>query len=319
MKYTLINLKHIARLFCVLVSFNSFSLVAQVNDEAGQVYISIDRGENWTKASVGLPADVAVNAWVVTSSNKIIAGTDLHGIYISSDKAKSWYHSGKGLPKDVRVTALAIYKHFLFAGTYNHGIYFSDDEGETWKPTNKGLTNLTIRGFYANGSLLLVGTNDGIYRSLNDGISWSPEKKGMQVNAFASSNRQIFVATNQGVLASEDFGKTWYSIFNDAAIFRMGIGKNEIYLLDYSGKVYQSGITNFVWLKADVYLPFRYTFQPTPSSRKFFIVNWKYAFKSLDNVNQDLRFNGLPENSAFTELLETPFGLLATSGSQNGC
>ncbi|MBA4054354.1 MAG: hypothetical protein C0490_06560 [Marivirga sp.] len=318
MKHISNMLEFIIKVCCALVYFMSFYSSAQVIGEGSEVYISVDQGVNWEKTGVGLPVDASINVWVV-KNNKIIAGTNSHGVYISSDKVKSWYPSGKGLPKNVRITAMVAYKHFLFAGTHLHGIYFSDDEGESWKPANTGITNLTIRSFYTSGSLLLVGTNDGIYRAFNDGILWTAEKKGMQVNAFAASGNEIFVASNQGVFVSEDFGETWDWIYKDGAIYKLGAGKKEIYLLDFLGNVYQSGITNFVWIKADVYLPFRYTFQLTPLSVKFFTVDWKYTLKNLGNLDQVPRFNGLPENSAFTELLSTPFGLLATRGSRNGC
>lgn len=303
---------------CALIFYASFSSTAQVKEVECQVYKSADQGVNWEKAGTGLPAGVSINV-LVLKDNMIIAGTDAHGIYISNDGVKSWHPAGRGLPKNVRITSVVSSKHLLFAGTYLNGIYFSNDDGETWKQFNTGLTNLTIRSFYTFGTLLLAGTNDGIYNALNDGVSWRPLKKGVQVNGFAVSGQTLFAATNHGVLASGDSGKNWDWIYKDGAIFKIGAGKNELYLLDFAGNVYQSGITNFVCFKADIYLPFRYTFQLTPSSTKFFTLDWKHMFKNLDNLERVLRFDGLPDNSSFSELLDTPFGILAAAGSQKGC
>lgn len=304
------TMKAICILFCFAWSYLPAQVVEQ---QSGQVYLSIDGGENWRNAGVGLPAGVAINAWVV-KGNRIIAGTDSHGIYISDNRIQSWYMTGKGMPKNVRITTLTVHQGLLFAGTYRHGIYLSEDEGETWKPLNKGLVNLTIRDLHTTGSILLVGTNDGIY-TLNgsDLSSWVQKKRGFQVNAFASSNNRIFVATNHGVLASGDLGNTWEEIFSTGAIYTLNTDNKDIYLMDFFGVVYRSRLQDIVWLRADVYLPFRYTFQLTQSGRKFFTADWVHSFKYLERTNTVSHFKGLPDELPVTELLNTPFGLLAAA------
>lgn len=299
---------------CILFCFAWSYLPAQVGEQrSGQVYLSTDGGENWRNAGAGLPAGAAINAWVV-KGNRIIAGTDSHGIYISDDRIQSWYMTGKGMPTNVRITTLTVHQGILFAGTYRHGVYLSEDEGETWKPINKGLVNLTIRAFHTTGSILLAGTNDGIY-TLNgsDRSSWVQKKSRFQVNAFASSNNRIFVATNQGVSASSDLGNTWEEIFSTGAIYTLNTDNKDIYVMDFFGVIYRSRLQDIVWLKADVYLPFRYTFQLTQSGRKFFTAGWANTIKYLDRVNAVSHFKGLPENLPVTELLDTPFGLLAAA------
>lgn len=294
------------------------SVLAQVKDEGGQVYISDDQGVNWQMVGAGLPDDASISSFVL-KDNKIIAGTDADGIYISDDKAKNWYRVGLGLPRHVRITALIAYKQLLFAGTYLNGIYFSSDDGDTWRAANAGLKNLTIRSFSTVGPHLFAGTNDGIYSTLNNGESWSPLKKGVQVNSFSVSGKNILAATNVGVFVSGDYGKNWEWTFKDAAIFKIGVGPKELYLLDFHGNVYQSHLSKFVWLKAGGYLPFAQTFQLTPFSTKFFNVEWNNVFKNLQGVNPVLHSYGLPENSAFRELLYTPFGILAFAKSKKGC
>lgn len=278
-------------------------------EEAGIIYLSKDRGQNWERTDHGFPSD-AVNAWIV-SHRMVIAGTNTHGILISSNQAKSWYPSNKGLPKNTRITSLISYKTLLFAGTYADGIFLSRDNGESWNAASTGLRNLTIRCFYAFGSLLLAGTNDGIYLSYDDGKSWAAEKNGLQINAFSMCNQQLLAATNQGVLASKDYGTTWNWVFRESAIYTLAADDKEIYLMNFFGAVYRSNASNFIWLKADMYLPLQCTFQLTPTSRKFLSIAWKKAFSNLNSFQNALYTNGLPEDLAFTELLETPFGLLA--------
>lgn len=278
-------------------------------EQAGRIYLSKDRGQNWERADNGFPSD-AVNAWIV-GHRMVIAGTDAHGIFISTDQAKSWYPSNKGLPKNTRITSLIYYKTLLFAGTYKEGLFLSRDNGETWNASSTGLRNLTIRCFYTFSSHLLVGTNDGIYRSADDGKSWTIEKDGLQINAFSMGNQQLLAATNQGVLASKDYSTTWNWVFRGGAINTLAADDKEIYLMDFFGTVYRSNTSDFIWLKADMYLPLQYTFKLTPTSRKFLSIGWKGAFRRLNGVQNVVHTNGLPEDIAFTELLDTPFGLLA--------
>jgi len=309
------------KLLTTLSYFISIAFAQTAVDPAGgRIYISKDQGVNWERADKGFPADAAVNAWVV-QGEKVIAGTNAHGIFISSDRLKSWYPSGKGLSKNTRIISLASHKNILLAGTYTDGIFISDDGGESWHLSNTGLKNLTIRSFYSKGLLLLAGTNDGIYSSSDYGKSWILEKSGFQLNAFSFSNNQIFAATNQGVVVSKDYGKTWHWIYKDSAIYTLAANEKEIYIMDFFGNVYRSPGPNFIWLKSDVYLPLHDTFQLTPASPKFLTAAWKRAFKNMTGVNQYLRNNGLPVDSAFAELLDTPFGLLACAVSPKkiGC
>ena len=291
-----------------LLLFISIASIAQTPKEAGRIYISRDNGLSWQMANTGFPND-AVTAWVV-NDGMVIAGTNSHGIYISSDQTKSWYASSKGLPKNVRIISLVVHEKMLYAGTYTNGLFISDDNGETWHASNTGLKNLTIRCFYSQGPLLLVGTNDGVYSS-TDGKSWIVQKDGLQLNAFSSAGNQIFAATNQGVFVSKNYGKTWNWIFKEGAIQTLAANAKEIFLEDFFGAVYKSSTENFVWLKADLYLPLLFTFRLTPASPKFLTLPWKGVIKNLNGMQGDFPYNGLPKNYAFTEILNTPFGLLA--------
>lgn len=300
----------------IVLYFICIAAIAQAPlDKEGRIYISKDRGVNWEKADTGFPEDATVHTWVV-HDGMVLAGTNGHGIFISSDRLKTWYPSSKGLKKNSWIISMASFRNKLFVGTHNDGIFSSDDGGNSWHPSNTGLKNLSVRCLYAMGTILLAGTNDGIYSSTDNGRSWELEKKGLQINIFSSSHHQIFAATNQGVLASNDFGKTWDWIFKEHAIYTLAAHKDEVYIMimDFNGTVFKTTRDNFIWLKADAYLPFHGTFQLTPVSSKFLTAPWKGVFKTLNDMNGGFfKANGLPENSAFTELLDTPFGILASS------
>jgi hypothetical protein len=290
--------------------------VRNVKQVSGRIFLSTDQGVTWKQMDKGFPPDESINAWV-EKDQTIIAGTETHGIFISSHQLKSWHPSNKGLPAQVRIISLATHKQFLFAGSYRHGLFYSDDLGETWTAANRGLNNLTVRCLYSYNSILFAGTDSGLYLSFDDGKSWDLSVPGAQFNSFSSLNRQLYVATNQGVLTSRD-GQKWDWIYSEGAIYSLAARGEEIYLLDFFGNVYRSLARNLVWLKADLYLPFRYTFQLTPQGRKFFTIEWKNAIRSLNNI-ETFQSDGFPPGTLIMELLNTSRGLLAGVALPSGC
>jgi len=301
----------------LLLCFACIAAIAQQPAQIpGRIYLSTDQGVTWKQMDKGFPHDESINAWV-EKDKTIIAGTDAHGIFISSEQLKSWHPSNKGLPAQVRIISLVIHNQFLFAGSYGHGLFYSDDLGETWTAANRGLNNLNVRCLYSYGSILFAGTDSGLYRSFDDGKSWDVNVSGIQFNSFSSLNRQLYVATNQGVLASKD-GDKWDWIYSEGAIFSLAAKGEEIYLQDFFGAVYRSLARNLVWLKADLYLPFRYTFQLTPGGRKFFTIDWKHAIRQLNNI-ETFQAPGFPRNTLIMELLNTSHGLLAGVALPKGC
>jgi hypothetical protein len=249
-----------------------------------------------------------VTSWIFTHGI-IIAGTDGHGVFYSSDPQKSWHAVSTGLPHNVRVTAITVQQQLLVLGTYKHGIYLSSDDGAHWQPANTGLENFTVRSLYALGPVLMAGTNGGIYRSSDHGVNWTRQTTTLQINDFDSFSSLIFAATQQGVLRSSDFGITWEPIFGDGAIFEITVSESSIEAMDYFGTVYHTPLKTISWMKVDLFLPFQYSFRPTPNSRQFFWAEWSSLLQGNSIAHRT--FNGLPAGVAIATLLETPFGLLA--------
>ena len=276
----------------------------------GKIYLSIDRGVNWSQADKGLPTDATVNAWISTDQ-LVVAGTERHGIFISSDHTKSWYSSSKGLPANTRILSILHAENFLFAGTYVHGLYSSDDGGDSWHSVSKGLNNLNIRALYYLDRNLFAGTDLGLYISGDAGKSWNVLLNGLQINSLTSENHELFVATNKGVLRTADLGITWQSIFAEGAIYSLTTDDKDIYVLNYSGKVYKSSRDNYVWIKADLFFPFHYTFRITPEGRQFFTSDWSRVINGITFTNDVFWANGIPENIHINEMLDTPYGILA--------
>ena len=312
------NLLVLLSVICSSVYGQSDSAYRQPNYDKGRIYMSVDRGVNWIRADHGLPTDAVVNAWT-TMDGEVIVGTEKHGIFVSSGRMKSWFSSSKGLPPHTRILSIVRSGNFIFVGTYLQGLFYSDDQGRSWKPANSGLTNSNIRALYFSNGILFAGTNAGLFVSHDVGMSWKAILTGLQVNSITSEGNQLFVATNQGVLRTNNLGMNWTWIFSQEAISSVTSNSTELYMRDFSGKVYKAAIENYVWIKADVFLPFHYTFRLTPAGRQFFTTDWNKALRGIISTNEFFRANGIPDDVPIKDLLDTPFGVLAAVGNRDGC
>lgn len=290
----------------------------ELSPDKGRIYISVDRGVNWVRADLGLPPDAVVNAWAATDEI-VIVGTDRHGIFISSDRMKSWHPSSNGLPQGVRILSIVHAGNFTFAGTYLHGLFYSDDRGNSWRPASKGLTNSNIRVLYYMHGIVFAGTDEGLFISRNGGMSWKLSLGGVQINSITSEKNDLFVATNKGALQTNNLGMNWTWIFFQGAISSITSNSTDVYMQDFSGKVYRASTQNYVWLKADLFLPFHDTFRLTSMGRQFFIADWINALSGIVSSTKSVPGNGIPLDVPIKELLDTPFGVLAAVGNADGC
>jgi len=312
MKYLIILLSSI----CCNV-FGQDSIKAAPAIDRGIIYITVDRGVNWTRADLGLPTDAALNTWA-TKDGVVIAGTERHGVFISSDRLKSWHSASKGLPLNARIISVVFANNLIFVGTHLHGLFYSDNRGNSWLPANKGLSNSNIRALYHLDGIIFAGTDGGLFVSNDSGMSWKLLLNGLQINSMTSQMHDLFVATNKGVLRTSDLGMNWKWIFSQGAIFAVTVDPTDIYMLDSFGKVYKAAKTTYVSIKADIFMPFHYTFRITPGGSQFFTSDWSRALRDVNGTNEVFRANGIPEDAFIGRLLDTPFGVLAAVGS-DGC
>jgi len=99
------------------------------------------------------------------------------------------------------------------SGPYSEsGLYKSTDGGNQWFQIDNGLTDPMIDSIWidqSNPQILLVGTwLTGIFRSTDGGNSWSLVYNSQTAN-FYESGSNLYAATAQGVLLSQDDGQTW--------------------------------------------------------------------------------------------------------------
>jgi hypothetical protein len=294
---------------------------------AGNVYVSKDEGDSWVRNDTGLPADISVNAWVL-SGDVVTLSSEKYGIYTSYDGLKTWQAAtGKGLPKGVRIKTLVNHNHMLFAGSYQHGVYASNDIGNTWKKCSEGIANISVRALYSQKGALYAGTDTGIFRSQDNGQHWTQVTQGgmqvnaftswqgMQVNAFTAGNGTLYAATHAGALRSED-GVRWTWSWKGKALFNVSAGDGKIAFMGDTGEVYACTAGTDNWVIFDS--PFsQQTFRITPASGPLLVAPWRKTFRSI-REHGVFRHDGLPENRAFNQILVTPFGVLVAAGN-DGC
>ena len=194
----------------------SYMLVATIEG----VFLSGDGGVEWN----GVGGDLLTKAHSVAidpvDPRIIYVGTWRLG-YVSRDMGKSWTLVEKGMPLDSDIFSMMIRPDkptTVFSGACS-GVYRSDDGLKSWTRLRVRPDQFTIRTQVvyldpANFSTVYAGTTEGLYVSENEGRSWILlTSKDTTVNAIQidpSNNRRILLGTEyQGVLRSEDGGKTW--------------------------------------------------------------------------------------------------------------
>lgn len=155
--------------------------------------------------------------------------TTPYGVYHSANKGKSWDRIFElGFAHNV-----IVYEDRLIVNGI-HGVYFSYDGGKTWKVN----TDLNIRTndnqndnstIYQDGDNLLFvkklaglmydfGTEYVIYHSNDRGVTWSKHPSGnflkneRDIYSMTFDKNKLFCSINQGVISSEDDGKTWTKV-----------------------------------------------------------------------------------------------------------
>ena len=194
----------------------SYMLVATI----GGVFLSKDGGAEWSDVGAGLLTKAHSVAIDPFDPNILYVGTWRLG-YVSRDMGKSWTLIEKGMPLDSDIFSITVNPDnpSIVFGSACSGVYRSDDGLRSWTRLRVRPDQFTIRAHIVyldptNLRRVYAGTTEGLYVSENEGRTWTLlTSKDITVNAVQvdpSNNRRILLGTEyQGVLRSEDGGKTW--------------------------------------------------------------------------------------------------------------
>jgi len=215
------------------------------------VYLSTDKGENWSKVNTYTPnpnnhlPSVTINA-IVSIDTIIFAGTDGKGVYRSIDSGNTWTKVNVGL-KNTYIWKLSIIDSTVFALPQGKGIYRTTDYGENWIESDSGLTNTRVFTIFRNGANLFAGTDSGLFVSSDSGRKWTLTTSNIKTTAItcsATSGRNIYLGTYTGVYRSADSGANWVQVNN-------GLTNIYIQALIAKGTNLFAGSTNGIFLSTD--------------------------------------------------------------------
>lgn len=209
------------RAYCI-ASVGDYLFVG-TNDKG--VFRSSDAGTSWKQVATGLPEvtyrdrtrALASVMTIASDEDQLLVGTD-RGLFRSRDVGEHW--SRVEAMKDTGVTQLYVSDNVILLAPFQSSfmpcrIYRSTDHGITWRESVVSNLRNSVGKFYGKGNDLLIGSYDGVYRSTDSGATWNPYNEGlptryydwsgsycelMPVDAFATRNGYIYLASNDGQL-----------------------------------------------------------------------------------------------------------------------
>lgn len=186
------------------------------------VFRSVDEGETFSRISPRSHHDLKMVGSVAIdprNENRILVGT-AHLAWRTDDGGGSWRAVHQGMVNDSDVMTLTLDHRdptTVFA-TACTGIWRSRNEGASWAKV-LGIPSVSrrTRAFAQDldrPDTFYAGTTDGVYVSDNDARTFSrTTAPGLVVNALISlgGGRVLAGVEGEGVMASNDFGRTWFS------------------------------------------------------------------------------------------------------------
>lgn len=183
-------------------------------------FVSSDGGRSWKR--VGAQEFQKVESVAIDPSDpKILYVGTWRLAYKSNDFGRTWTLLDRGMPLDSDIFSISIHSRnpeIVYASACS-GVFRSPNGARSWTHLRVHPGRLTVRAHVVyidptDPHRVFSGTTEGLFVSSNDGQTWvrlTPEN--VTVNAVQvdpRNNRRIFIGTEyQGLLASEDGGRTW--------------------------------------------------------------------------------------------------------------
>jgi photosystem II stability/assembly factor-like uncharacterized protein len=205
------------------------------------IFFSTNAGKNWrlVLSLKGQNRQVGALAYGSKNEHAIYAATG-DGLFFSADRSSVWkkiFQGRNSLERDCR--ALAITDERIYLGT-KAGLFVSLDQGKSWLRQSGVLGHSRILAIAADqkaSGAVYAASVEGLFKTGNKSQSW--EKLSVALTAESDKDREesfefeeeeedeekfsvikfvaidprnsnrVYLALNSGVLASEDFGRTW--------------------------------------------------------------------------------------------------------------
>jgi photosystem II stability/assembly factor-like uncharacterized protein len=198
----------IARLF---VQADSGTVFAWVE---GDVYRSRDDGLTWQRCE-GLPTSNTSNApWMFTVGSRLYAIREPgRAMSVSNDECASSQSvalpPGTGRAEESVTSVDGV----LLAAYAGPTLFRSEDAGAIW--TTLGAPAGYQPRLVAHGGYVYLLASGRLHRSSDRGMTWTP-LGGQELRSLITGGRHLFAAGLQGLLRSEDAGRTWNAVIRSS-------------------------------------------------------------------------------------------------------
>jgi photosystem II stability/assembly factor-like uncharacterized protein len=247
------------------------------------VFKSNDLGQTWQP--IGL-YESQLRLIRATSSQQLVAGSNVSSIFISDNKGESWLQTGKEI-ENWSVFQVIENNNYLFANgesgiwrafipvkewkqirngmgslvkllngnilmAENGVILRTENNGDTWEPISELKTEMSFLYELDSNLIIACAQGDGIYYSTNNGQDWlkynmGEFEKSRFRTAIKTSNGTLLVGGTSGTLRSTDQGETWENIDDEFYVWSFVESDNVIYAGGYAQGVRRSTDDGLTW------------------------------------------------------------------------
>lgn len=190
-------------------------LEGYVSGGNGEIWKTIDGGNNWTRQTTGTTENIN-DVYFLDSNNGFACGDD-RTFLSTTDGGTTW--NPIILPiQDFwplhKITFSSANDGILIAS--GGFIFYTNDAGVTWNTATSGTNEQLNDVDYINNQYYIVG-NDGIVLNSNDlGQTWSLQDLGRDdLYSIAGTPSILYIGSEEIVLQSTDNGTTWNSYLED--------------------------------------------------------------------------------------------------------
>jgi len=178
------------------------------------VYVSADTGRSWQPKNKGLRNASSINNFVY-NGDEVFVGSRTQGLFYSPNNGNNWEQRVKGL-NSLDIRGILVKEDTLFIGTNGGGFFYSVDRGLNWNPRNEGLASKDITYFLNMGDTFFVAlASKGVWRSTNSGLSWELSTKNIpwgNTKILGAGNGMIFINVGNSIYRTTDNGESWENV-----------------------------------------------------------------------------------------------------------
>jgi photosystem II stability/assembly factor-like uncharacterized protein len=180
-----------------IFALGSWSSILYAGTFDGEVWASLDGGDNWDPVGSGLPNDCVQS--LARLGPVLYAALANQGVYALPDGETEWAAMNAGLP-ELTMEPLAASGGTLFVGLAGQGVYRWNAGSEQWDAT--ALESQQVFCLTDTPDGLMAGTRGGLYVTNDEGLSWTLEYDGLKewlpVRAIAVGDDEYYAGLEGG-------------------------------------------------------------------------------------------------------------------------